>query len=44
MFPMIGFLVHHILGIVGSQIETEFLKFWIEYLLILGDVVCNHII
>jgi hypothetical protein len=24
MFPMIGSLAHHILGIVGSQIETEF--------------------
>jgi hypothetical protein len=44
MFPMIGFLVHHILRIVDLQIETNLNFFWIEYFLVLGDVVCNHII
>jgi hypothetical protein len=33
-----------ILGIVGSQIEIERIFFWWEYLLILGDVICNQII
>jgi hypothetical protein len=41
MFLTIGFLVHWILGIVGSQIETEKNLSLLEYLLTLGNVVHN---
>ncbi len=41
MFLTIGFLVHWILGIVGSQIETEKNLSLLEWLLSLGNVVCN---
>jgi hypothetical protein len=39
MFPIVGFLTHQILGIVESQVEIERIFLWLEFLLILGDVV-----
>jgi hypothetical protein len=42
MFPTIGFLTQQILGVVGIQIETKRDFFWLEFLLILGVVVCKQ--
>jgi len=39
MFPIVGFLIQQILGIVESQIEIERIFLRLEFLLILGDVV-----
>jgi hypothetical protein len=44
MFFTIGFLVCQILNIAGSQIEIEKIYFLHEYILFLGDVICNQII
>jgi len=38
MFPIIGFLTQQILGIVELQIEIERIFLWLEFLLILEDV------
>jgi hypothetical protein len=42
MFVIVGFLAQKILGIVGLQIKTKKIFFWLKFLLTLRDVVCKQ--